>query len=94
MIKQNRFIFCMKSGVCENERIPGKKLSAFPGLWRRSQSTKPSKALDANMKEGHLRNLPFDHGIKSLWNCEEIESVCVRHKPETLENPFAGLLSS
>ena len=60
------------------------------------------------MEESHLRDLPFEHGVKSLWRL----IVCYRereladlkyqkklnlyewHIPEDLESPFAGLLHS
>ena len=61
-----------------------------------SQTSKPSKTIDADMKEKHLQGLSFDHGIKSLrrllMSCDKKEpgdikhqkklNLCVRHKPE------------
>ena len=67
MIKQNLFQLSVKviseSGVYENEHFAGKR-SLFPGLYRRSQMSKPSEALSANIKESHQRDLPFDHDKK------------------------------
>ena len=60
------------------------------------------------MKESHLHNLPFKHGIKSLWRLvasyrerelanlkyQKKLNLCEWHIPEALESPFAGLLCS
>ena len=61
------------------------------------------------MDESHLRDLPFEHGIKSLWKLvvcyREREladlkyqmkklNLCDWHILEARESPFAGLLIS
>ena len=61
------------------------------------------------MEESHLRDLPFEHGIKSLWRMvvcfreRELSdlkyqkkklNLCEWHIPEALESLFEGLLRS
>ena len=38
----------------------------LPGLRRQSQTSTSGETLDANMEEGHLQGLSFNHGINSL----------------------------
>ena len=69
----------------------------------------PKKSVDANMEENHPRDLPFDHGIKSVWKVivsyEQREmgvlkqhnkklNLCVRQIPEAAESLFGRLLRS
>ena len=58
------------------------KSGAVPDLWRRSQTFKLSKTLDAYMEECHLRGRPFARGVVSLWR------VVVRCKKYKLANLF------
>ena len=52
-----------------------KNISVFFGLLRRSQISKPSKNLDANVKESHLRCLQLIKALKVygdwLWACKQ-----------------------
>ena len=76
--------------------------SVFPG-----QPSKHSETLDENFKESHLRDLPFEQGVKSLWGLvvcyrerkladlkyqKKKLNLCKWHIPESLESRFAGLL--
>ena len=74
----------------------------------KSHTSKHSKTLDASMEKSHLCDLPFEHGIKSLWRLvvcyreKELADLkyqkklnqCEWHIPEAIESPFAGLLRS
>ena len=70
---------------------------------------KHSETLVASMEESHLHDLPFEHGIKSLWRLvvcyrkkklvhlkyqKKKLNLCKWHIPEALESPFARLLRS
>ena len=60
------------------------------------------------MDESHPRDVPFEHGIKSLWRLvvcyrekkladlkyQKKLNLCEWHIPEALESPFVGLLRS
>ena len=64
-----------------------KNTSVFFGLLRRSQISKPSKNLDANVKENHLRCLQLIKALKVygdwLWACKKREPVDPKFLNET-----------
>ena len=55
---------------------PQEKAQCVSWFIETKSDTKHSETLDESMEESHLRDLPFEHGKKSLWSLV----VCYRER--------------
>ena len=54
MVEQNLFVLAAKVEFVKMRTLQ-EKASAFPGLQRQSQTSKPSEPVDVNMEKSYLR---------------------------------------